>query len=139
VIEGVAAPMLGSISDRWGVRRSAIRFFVIGGIALAAACAQPGSLAILAVCLLGFFASVTVLSTGIAANVSRRGSAAFARYVTANDVGSAAGPLIAWIAVICSALRRSDSRSARRSTSRPRSSAGIGCAEPSIGRPTTDA
>jgi predicted MFS family arabinose efflux permease len=99
LVESVAAPSLGSLSDRWGVRRTATRFFLLGGLSLLAACSEPGSLAILVVFILGFFASSTALQSGIAASVSQRGSAAYARYVTASDVGAAAGPLFGWIAV----------------------------------------
>jgi len=98
-IESLAAPTLGAISDQWGIRRTTTRFFSLGALALIAACVQPGSLALLTLCLLGFYATATVLNSGVAASVSRRGSAPYARYVTANDIGSAAGPLGAWIAV----------------------------------------
>ena len=99
VIESAAAPALGATSDRWGIRRTATRFFLLGGAALLAACAQPDSLPLLALFMLAFFASSTALHSGISASVSAHGSAAYARYVTAGDIGSAAGPLLGWIAV----------------------------------------
>ena len=99
VIESAAAPALGATSDRWGIRRTATRFFLLGGAALLAACAQPDSLPLLALFMLAFFASSTALHSGVSASVSSHGSAAYARYVTAGDIGSAAGPLLGWIAV----------------------------------------
>lgn len=98
-IESAAAPALGSISDRWGIRRTSMRFFVLGGVALLAACARPDSLPLLTIFVLAFFASATALNSGVSASVSARGSAAYARYVTAGDIGSATGPLLGWIAV----------------------------------------
>ena len=99
VIESAAAPALGATSDRWGIRRTAMRFFLLGGVALLAACAQPDSLPLLALFLLAFYASSTALQSGVSASVSAHGSAAYARYVTAGDIGSATGPLLGWIAV----------------------------------------
>ncbi len=90
---------LGATSDRWGIRRTAMRFFLLGGVALLAACAQPDSLPLLALFLLAFYASSTALQSGVSATVSAHGSAAYARYVTAGDIGSATGPLLGWIAV----------------------------------------
>ncbi len=98
-IESAAAPALGAISDRWGIRRTAMRFFLLGGAALLAACAHPDSLPLLTIFVLTFFASATALYSGVSASVSARGSAAYARYVTAGDIGSATGPLLGWIAV----------------------------------------
>ena len=46
-----------------------------------------------------FFASATALNSGVSASLSARGSAAYARYVTAGDIGSATGPLLGWLAV----------------------------------------
>ncbi len=99
VIESLAAPSLGSLSDRWGVRRTASTFFLLGGVALLIAAAWPGVLPLLAAAMLTFFFSSTALQAGVAASASRHGSAAYARYVTASDVGAAAGPLLGWIAV----------------------------------------
>jgi predicted MFS family arabinose efflux permease len=99
VIESIAAPSLGSLSDRWGVRRTASTFFLLGGVALLVASARPEAVFLLTLALLAFYFSSTALNAGIAATVSQHGSAAYARYVTASDVGAAAGPLLGWIAV----------------------------------------
>jgi predicted MFS family arabinose efflux permease len=98
-IESAAAPALGAVSDRWGIRRTAMRFFLLGGVALLAACLQQDSLPLLTLFMLAFFASSTALHSGVSATVSAHGSAAYARYVTAGDIGSATGPLLGWIAV----------------------------------------
>jgi hypothetical protein len=76
-----------------------MRFFLLGGVSLNAACVQPDSLPLLTVFVLTFFASATALNSGVSASVSARGSPAYARYVTAGDIGSATGPLLGWIAV----------------------------------------
>jgi len=68
-----------------------LRFFLLGGAALLAACAQPDSLPLLALFLLAFYASSTALHSGVSASVSAHGSAAYPRYVTTGDIGSATG------------------------------------------------
>lgn len=46
-----------------------------------------------------FFIAATALQAGIAGYASRLGAAGFSGYVTAVDIGAAAGPLIAWVAL----------------------------------------
>ena len=99
VLDSAAAPWLGAITDRFGIRPAATAFFLIGGVALVAASTQPPSLLGMGTLMMAFFVASTSLHSGVAASVSRHGSGAYARYVTAADVGSAAGPLLGWVAV----------------------------------------
>lgn len=98
LMDSLAAPWLGGLSDVLGVRRAAGLFFVAGGVALLVAASGP-PIALFVFAIISFFICGTGLQTGVAATASRIGSGAFARYVTASDFGSACGPLIGWLAV----------------------------------------
>ena len=95
LLDTVAAPWLGSVTDRLGVRRSSTVLFVVGAFALTAAVASvsPGAIAVAVV---AFFVTATGLHAGIAGSVARRGSKRFSRYVTMNDFGAATGPALGW-------------------------------------------
>ena len=56
-------------------------------------------LAVFTVAIIVFFVCGTGLQAGVAGTAGRQGSAAFARYVTASDFGSACGPLLGWLVV----------------------------------------
>ena len=98
LMDSLAAPWLGAITDRVGVRRAAALFFLAGGLALLVAAGRP-PVAVFVATIIGFFVCGTGLQAGVAATASRMGSGAFARYVTASDLGSASGPLTGWLAV----------------------------------------
>lgn len=98
VLESGAAARLGSISDHLGVRAAGTGAFCLGALALTVA-ALSSSLPLLVVAVLTFFASGTALTAALLGFVGRQGSRALARYVTANDLGSASGPIIGWIAL----------------------------------------
>lgn len=98
VLESALAPMLGSISDRVGVRRAATICLLLGGSALAIASVVP-QLLIVAALVIVFFITNTTLQAAIVGQASQLGSARFARYVTAADIGAAAGPLLGWMAL----------------------------------------
>ncbi len=98
LLDSVAAPYLGGLTDRWGVRQASMRFFFVGGCCLAVASLQPG-FTILVIGVIGFFVSATALQAGITGMASRLGSASYARFVTASDFGSASGPIIGWLLV----------------------------------------
>jgi MFS family permease len=98
VLESAMAPLLGYISDHYGVRRTSTTCLAIGGIALAIA-SVVSQLALVAALVIVFFVASTALQAAIVGEASQLGSARFARYVTAADIGSAAGPLLAWVAL----------------------------------------
>ncbi|MGI9616698.1 MAG: MFS transporter [Acidimicrobiales bacterium] len=98
VLESGVAARLGSISDRLGVRVAATGAFCFGALALAVA-ALSSSLPLLIAAVLTFFASGTALAAALLGFTGRQGSRALARYVTANDLGAASGPIIGWIAL----------------------------------------
>ncbi len=98
VLESALAPLLGSLSDRFGVQRTSTVCLLVGGAALIGA-AQAAQLWLVGGLMISFFITNTVLQAGIVGQASQLGSARFARYVTAADIGAAAGPLFGWLAL----------------------------------------
>ncbi len=98
LLDTALAPWLGGATDRYGVRRASMVYLCIGGLALVMASIRP-PLALFMVAIIVFFVCGTGLQAGVAGTASRQGSAAFARYVTASDFGSACGPLLGWLVV----------------------------------------
>ncbi|MCP3854711.1 MAG: MFS transporter [Actinomycetia bacterium] len=98
LLESVAAPRLGGVTDRWGIHRAATGFFGLGSGALVVATLSP-SLPLLIGAVVLFFVSGTALGAGLMGDSGRRGSRVLAHYVTANDLGAASGPLLGWIAL----------------------------------------
>ena len=97
-LDGLAAPWLGGLTDRFGVRSTAIGFYLVGGVALLLGSRSEDALTLCALVLV-FFVCGTALQAGIAGTASRFGSAYFSRYVTAADFGSACGPVFGWLAL----------------------------------------
>lgn len=97
-LDTLAAPVLGASADRLGIPKASVVFFGVGALALTGA-VLASDLVTLIVLVLVFFATAAALQAGITGYASRLGAAAFSRYVTAVDVGAAAGPLIAWAAL----------------------------------------
>ena len=95
MLDTAAAPWLGSLADRLGVRSSSTVLFLIGAGALGAAIilVHPGAVAVAVVM---FFVTATGLHAGIAGTVARAGSQRFSRYVSMNDFGAATGPALGW-------------------------------------------
>ncbi len=98
VLESGVAARLGSISDRLGVRVAGTGAFGIGALALAVA-SLSSSLPLLVAAVLAFFASGTALAAALVGFTGLQGSRSLARYVTANDMGSASGPIIGWVSL----------------------------------------
>jgi MFS family permease len=98
VLDSAAAPYLGALTDRFGVQRAGASFFLLGGVALFLAGTRP-PLLVLGGLVVAFFVAGTALQAGLAGTVSRFGSRAFSRYVTAADIGAAAGPFAGWLAL----------------------------------------
>ena len=97
-MDAFAAPWLGGLTDRFGVGRSAMGYFLLGGSALTIAAFGPPLFTFMGAVLI-FFVCGTGLQAGLAGAASRFGSGAFARYVTLVDLGSAVGPIVGWLAV----------------------------------------
>jgi predicted MFS family arabinose efflux permease len=95
-LDSAAAPWLGSLTDQLGVRHASSLFFLAGGIVLLIAGVVSNMWLIIALVIV-FFICGTALQAGIAGTVGKRGSGAFARYVTAADFGSAVGPVVGWV------------------------------------------
>lgn len=98
VLESGAAARLGAISDNRGVRLASTGAFTAGALALAVAAVAP-TVPVLIAAVVTFFVCGTALGAGLLGFAGVQGSRALARYVTANDLGSASGPLIGWIAL----------------------------------------
>tara|TARA_B100000678_G_scaffold68007_2_gene55828 strand:+ start:128 stop:1018 length:891 start_codon:yes stop_codon:yes gene_type:complete len=95
VLDSLAAPWLGGLSDRFGVRATVVGFTLFGGMALLLA-ASAYSVYLVAVSTVLFFASGTALQAGVTGAVSQRGSRSFRDFITCMDFGAAAGPLLGW-------------------------------------------
>ncbi|MEM9416354.1 MAG: MFS transporter [Planctomycetota bacterium] len=94
-VDSVLAPWLGALADRVGPRRVSIACFA--GMA-ALLYAMPFVQALpLAGLLLVFSVLATTLALGLVAQAGRGGPVMIARYATAADMGSAAGPLCGWL------------------------------------------
>lgn len=92
------APVLGHISDRVGRRSSGAVFFAAGAAVLVAASTTGISVPWLIVGILAFYVTATGVSVVLQAEAGSGGSRRVASYVTANDVGSAVGPNLGWLA-----------------------------------------
>lgn len=96
VTDSLCAPVLGALSDRIGRRRGALLFFGLGSLALLTASRMPGT-APLVVLVLLFFACGVGATVVMVSEAGLRGARAVASYVTASDMGSAAGPMLGWM------------------------------------------
>ncbi|NKB65558.1 MAG: MFS transporter [Candidatus Latescibacteria bacterium] len=90
------APLWGWMADRLGRQWGAGLFFGLGAIVLAAAALAP-SATVLIGAVLCFYLCATGAWLVVAAEAGVRGPGAVAWYVTAADLGSALGPLVAWL------------------------------------------
>jgi hypothetical protein len=98
LMDSVLAPVLGWSFDRLGFVRATLSNLLVGGMALLLASTGPG-LVLFVAAILTFFATGTALQAGVAGTASKLGSGAYARYVTASDLGAATGPLLGWVVV----------------------------------------
>ncbi len=98
LLDSVAASWLGGLFDRLGFGRATTIFLGLGVVVLGVAALQP-ALSIFIASIVLFFVTTTALHAGVAGSASKLGSGAFARYATANDLGAALGPLLAWIMI----------------------------------------
>ena len=95
VLDSLAAPWLGGLSDRFGIRSTVVGFMAIGGAALILA-ASANNIFLVVVLTILFFAMGTALQAGVTGAVSQLGSGHFRYYITAMDFGAACGPLLGW-------------------------------------------
>jgi hypothetical protein len=94
-MDGVGSPLLGALADRVGRERFAAPVFLLGALALGLAGLSSGLAGVLAGVPLLFFCG-TFLGVLLTARAGMLGSRAVAAYVTAQDFGSALGPIIGW-------------------------------------------
>lgn len=95
ILDSFCAPILGALSDRFGIERGMIIFFSIGSVSLFI-CGATANIFILIFFILLYFLSGTSLSAGIAAQAGRRGPRTIAWYASALDLGAAIGPVLGW-------------------------------------------
>ena len=95
VLDSLAAPWLGGLSDRYGVRTIVVVFTSLGGVALLFA-ASVYNVYVVSVLIIVFFATGTALQAGVTGAVSQLGAGPFRHYITTMDFGAAVGPLLGW-------------------------------------------
>ena len=95
LIDVAGAPILGVVSDWMGRRNAAFLFFVLGAAALIAVVPTTGAGPLIGGMVVVFICVVAV-HVLLTAEAGSRGSRAVMLFVTAFDMGSATGPLIAW-------------------------------------------
>ena len=95
VLDSLAAPWLGGLSDRYGVRTIVVVFTSLGGVALLFA-ASVYNVYVVSALIIVFFATGTALQAGVTGAVSQLGAGPFRHYITTMDFGAAAGPLLGW-------------------------------------------
>jgi predicted MFS family arabinose efflux permease len=98
LINTLGGPTLGRLADVMGHNRSIITFFAVGlgVLVMAIFAASAWMMALVVVLSLLFFVCSTLLTVVLNAEASRAGSKAYAWFVSAEDCGSAAGPLLGW-------------------------------------------
>ncbi|MBT3272151.1 MAG: MFS transporter [Spirochaetales bacterium] len=93
---GIAgSPFLGSIVDRIGIRKSLPAFFAVAGTALGISILKLPPL-LLVIPVIVFFLCETALQITLSAEAGRGGPVKYSRFASAQDLGSACGPLIGW-------------------------------------------
>ena len=95
VLDSLAAPWLGGLSDRYGVRTIVVVFTSLGGVALLFA-ASVYNVYVVSVLIIVFFATGTALQAGVTGAVSQLGAGPFRHYITTMDFGAAGGPVLGW-------------------------------------------
>ncbi len=101
-INTFGGPALGALADRLGHKRSIYVFFGLGVVillimlGLSFYITHPAVMLTILVLTVLFFSCCTLLGVTLNAEASRCGSKAYARYVSAEDGGSATGPLLGW-------------------------------------------
>ena len=95
VLDSMAAPWLGGLSDRYGVRTIVVVFTSLGGVALLFA-ASVYNVYVVSALIIVFFATGTALQAGVTGAVSQLGAGPFRHYITTMDFGAAVGPLLGW-------------------------------------------
>jgi MFS family permease len=98
IINSVLSPLLGTVSDYLGNKKSLTLFFFFGAISMGLSVITM-SLFSLILLLLIFFISDTALQISLSSIAAKRGSEAYASMATGFDFGAAVGPLLSWALV----------------------------------------
>jgi MFS family permease len=94
-MDGLGAPVLGALADRVGRERFVAPLFLLGAAAMLMAGLSEGLGGVVAGVMLLFFCG-TFLGVLLTSWAGLEGPRAVATYVTAQDFGSAMGPIIGW-------------------------------------------
>lgn len=98
IINSVLSPLLGTMSDYLGNKKSLTLFFFFGAISMGLSVITM-SLFPLILLLLIFFISDTALQISLSSIAAKKGPEAYASMVTGFDFGAAVGPLFSWALV----------------------------------------
>ena len=98
LLDTIAAPWLGAIIDELWPRRATTWLFAAGAAMLALA-AYTTALLPLCASVIVFFMCGTALTATISGIAGKQGGRRYARFVSASDLGAAAGPLFGWLAI----------------------------------------
>lgn len=96
-IADLMAPLLGHVADRVGRRQAGTAYFLAGCAVLLAASLPQLPVSLLVVAVLAFYGTATGVAVVLQAEAGSGGSRRVASYVTASDLGSAAGPNLGWL------------------------------------------
>lgn len=97
-VDGIGSPIVGAAVDRLGRRTAEMLAFSTGTATLVAAAVLIAS-PLLVPLIVVFFVANVASRLSLISRAGVAGATSFSRLVTASDVGSAAGPLIGWIAI----------------------------------------
>ncbi|MCK5672240.1 MAG: MFS transporter [Spirochaetales bacterium] len=98
IINSVLSPLLGTMSDYLGNKKSLTLFFFFGAISMSLSVITM-SLFPLILLLLIFFISDTALQISLSTIAAKKGPEAYASMATGFDFGAAVGPLLSWALV----------------------------------------
>ncbi len=98
IINSLLSPLLGTMSDYFGNKKSLTLFFFFGAISMGLSVFTM-SLFPLILLLLIFFISDAALQISLSSIAAKKGSESYASMATGFDFGAAVGPLLSWALV----------------------------------------
>ena len=98
IINSVLSPLLGTVSDNLGNKKSLPLFFFLGAISMGLSVITM-SLFPLIILLIIFFISDAALQISLSSIAAKKGPESYASMATGFDFGAAVGPLLSWTLV----------------------------------------
>ena len=96
IVGTLGAPLIGHVLDRIGHKRGTTVFMAAAALSLLAA-SVVSLLPVLLGLLLCFFVCATTVHLSLTSQAGKQGSKSFARFASASDLGTAAGPALIWL------------------------------------------